>query len=309
MTSDKQAASNGRNARKATGPRTPDGKQRVAKNAVTHGLTASDHSFRDENPDEFDALLRRLTDDWKPKGETMRRLVKGLAIASCRVDRAVRAESAALEATLREAVEDPRDVQRRNEDTLRRDLLELKRSTDGFTQAAREDRSGLSAPQLQRAHRQETLLRVRRNPSGLAHLLVTVDRSVQEIISTQAITKDTVVKIALLFANEEPTLLQRMIRAMSADAALGRNDVSSLSQEDVTTALTVLRTEYEDLTTEIQAMETRVTEERALARDAIHLASEERLLHIQRYETSATREFYRLIEQLLRLQKERSTTE
>ena len=88
----------------------------------------------------------------------MRRLVKGLAIASCRVDRAVRAESAALEATLREAVEDPRDVQRRNEDTLRRDLLELKRSTDGFTQAAREDRSGLSAPQLQRAHRQETLV-------------------------------------------------------------------------------------------------------------------------------------------------------
>lgn len=40
MTSERQIAANQRNARKSTGPRSPAGKDRAAKNALKHGLTA-----------------------------------------------------------------------------------------------------------------------------------------------------------------------------------------------------------------------------------------------------------------------------
>jgi hypothetical protein len=42
MTIDKQAKANIRNARKSTGPRTPEGKAAVRLNAVKHGLLSKD---------------------------------------------------------------------------------------------------------------------------------------------------------------------------------------------------------------------------------------------------------------------------
>jgi hypothetical protein len=83
----------------------------------------------------------------------------------------------------------------------------------------------------------------------------------------------------------------------------------SLSLQDATAARTVLRTERENLIAELEALEMRITEERDSARAVVHVPSLERIQHIQRYETSATREFHRLIEQLLQLQKERSKGE
>jgi hypothetical protein len=42
------------NAQLSTGPRTPDGKARVASNALKHGLTGKRIVLRNENLEEFD---------------------------------------------------------------------------------------------------------------------------------------------------------------------------------------------------------------------------------------------------------------
>jgi len=49
MTSDKQIEANRRNARKSTGPQTPEGKAKVAQNAVKHGLLAEHILIQDES--------------------------------------------------------------------------------------------------------------------------------------------------------------------------------------------------------------------------------------------------------------------
>lgn len=130
-----------------------------------------------------------------------------------------------------------------------------------------------------------------------------------EITTTQAISSNNVLNIAHLFLNEEPTLLQRIKGAMSAKPAFIENAMPSLSVNDATAALTVLQAERENLTAQIEAMERRSTEERDLARAAVYLPSEERVNRIQRYETHASREFHRIVAQLLLLQKERSKRE
>jgi hypothetical protein len=309
MTSDKQAESNRRNSKKSTGPRTPEGKKRMAQNAVTHGLTASDPFIQDEDPAGFNERLERFTEDWEPPDETERFLVKRLAVLSLRVDRGDKAELAALMATQREAAEDLRDVQQRDEDALRQDLIELGRSMKGFIGTAREEDFGFSASQVRQFHWRQTLQRVWCNPAGIAYLVAVVDRVEAEITTTQAMSADTVINILHLFAVEEPTLLQRIKGAMSADAAFVENAIPSLSVNDATAALTVLRAEQENLAAQLGAMERRRTEERDLARAAIHLPSEETVDRIQRYETHASREFHRIIALLLLLQKERTNRE
>jgi len=52
MTTEAQVAANRLNARKSTGPRTEEGKAKVALNAVTHGLRARGVVLPGEGPDE-----------------------------------------------------------------------------------------------------------------------------------------------------------------------------------------------------------------------------------------------------------------
>jgi len=102
MTSDLQIASNRDNARKSTGPRTPEGKARVAKNGVTHGLTGRFQMLPGESPDILDNLLTRLTVEHCPAGETESFLVRQLAELQLRLGRV-----ASLESELMRAVVDP----------------------------------------------------------------------------------------------------------------------------------------------------------------------------------------------------------
>ena len=56
MTSERQIEANRLNSQRSTGPRTPEGKAKVAMNALKHGLTADRIVLANEDPDEFEAF-------------------------------------------------------------------------------------------------------------------------------------------------------------------------------------------------------------------------------------------------------------
>ncbi len=87
MASQAQIDANRRNARKSTGPRTPEGKDRSSRNGVLHGLTAEKHFLSGEDPADFEALLARFRADWKPVTVTEESLVERMAAAHWRVRR------------------------------------------------------------------------------------------------------------------------------------------------------------------------------------------------------------------------------
>jgi hypothetical protein len=70
-----QNEANRRNSQRSTGPKTPEGKARAAKNALTHGLLSRGVLLPDEDPEAFAELGKCLREDLNPVGELERFLV------------------------------------------------------------------------------------------------------------------------------------------------------------------------------------------------------------------------------------------
>jgi hypothetical protein len=74
------------NGKKSKGPKTSEGKARVALNALKTGAySKTDKARREimlrrgENPDEFEHLHREFTEEWQPEYATEAMLVKTIA--------------------------------------------------------------------------------------------------------------------------------------------------------------------------------------------------------------------------------------
>ncbi len=98
MASEAQIEANRANAQKSTGPRTPEGKAKVAQNAIKHGLFARETVIRGEDEDQFEMfrllLLKQLTPD-SPLEEVLGERVVDL---SWRLKRAAKDQSEAFAA-------------------------------------------------------------------------------------------------------------------------------------------------------------------------------------------------------------------
>jgi len=70
MASTAQIAANKLNAQKSTGPKTEEGKAASSRNRLSHGFASSAVLIDGENPEEFKALLRGLTEEYKPVTDT-----------------------------------------------------------------------------------------------------------------------------------------------------------------------------------------------------------------------------------------------
>ena len=100
MTTNAQIKANRKNAKKSTGPRTEEGKSRVAKNALKHGLLARDTVLPGEDPADFDKQLSALEADIQPANSLEFELVRQIADAQWRMRRLTRLETGFLAAAL-----------------------------------------------------------------------------------------------------------------------------------------------------------------------------------------------------------------
>ena len=116
MPTNAQINANRNNAKKSTGPRTEDGKTRVAKNALKHGLLARDTVLPGEDPAEFDSQLSALEADIQPANSLEFELVRQIADAQWRMRRLTRLETGFLAAALDET---RRYMEKRRPDELR----------------------------------------------------------------------------------------------------------------------------------------------------------------------------------------------
>lgn len=93
--------------RRATGPRTPQGKERSKFNARKHGLFSKAVLLQDESRTEYDALLDGLMEDFQPRGKLEIVLVENLATLLWRKRRLLQVETAEVEKAQQFANLDP----------------------------------------------------------------------------------------------------------------------------------------------------------------------------------------------------------
>ena len=93
MPTQAQRKANRQNAKKSTGPRTPEGKARSSKNALKHGLLARDAVMADEDPAEYDRQLQILEENLFPKNAIEFELVLQIADSRWRLRRITRIEA------------------------------------------------------------------------------------------------------------------------------------------------------------------------------------------------------------------------
>ena len=85
-----------KNAKRSTGPQTPEGKARSSQNARKHGLFARDTLLPGEDPQEFLQLIADLEQELEAGSGFERRLVRHIADTEWRMRRLVRLETGVL---------------------------------------------------------------------------------------------------------------------------------------------------------------------------------------------------------------------
>jgi len=103
-TSSRKAAANRKNALKSTGPTTPQGKRRVAQNAIRHGFFSQcllvKHPDGKENEGEYAAFYAALRKHYEPMDWLEELWVEKIAVWSWRLRRLIRCESGQISKAL-----------------------------------------------------------------------------------------------------------------------------------------------------------------------------------------------------------------
>jgi len=100
MASKRQLDANRRNAKKSTGPKTPEGRAAVRLNGVKHGLQAETLILPGEKESDFTDLLQSFEAEHQPAAPLEEALVRRLASAVWRQNRLYRFEAGFLAASL-----------------------------------------------------------------------------------------------------------------------------------------------------------------------------------------------------------------
>ena len=96
MATAKQAAANRANAQRSTGPRSLEGKRRVAQNALKHGLTAEAATLPDEDPQVYEGFKAQIHAELDARSVLEWTLVEQIATKLWRILRVPRIEAHAM---------------------------------------------------------------------------------------------------------------------------------------------------------------------------------------------------------------------
>jgi hypothetical protein len=88
-----QIRANRLNAKKSTGPKTPEGKERSRFNALVHGRRAESAILPGEDKAKFNQLLEGLSAAWMPQDEMEKTLVEQIAVNQWKLARLDQAEA------------------------------------------------------------------------------------------------------------------------------------------------------------------------------------------------------------------------
>jgi hypothetical protein len=102
MATKAQVAANRRNAEKSTGPRTAEGKEVVAQNAVKHGLSGRVDVIKGEDQEQFERHREALLAELKPQGVVETLLAERAVGLSWRLKRVERMQNEVFEVQLAE---------------------------------------------------------------------------------------------------------------------------------------------------------------------------------------------------------------
>ncbi len=124
--SENRTAANRSNAKKSTGPRTPTGLAKAAKNARSHGLSAATPVLPGDHAEEGERHRAGIGASLAPIGALEEALADRIAVCLWRLRRVVAYETGATIAGVEEAVADPPAVD--PESSAGRDLKRLSKS-------------------------------------------------------------------------------------------------------------------------------------------------------------------------------------
>ena len=107
MANQAQIKANRQNAQKSTGPRSAEGKAKVAKNAVKHGVFASQTLIKGENREDFELLREQLLGELAPAGAVENMLAERIVSLSWRLKRIERIQDQAIDAMIDRQLNSP----------------------------------------------------------------------------------------------------------------------------------------------------------------------------------------------------------
>ncbi len=101
--SEAQLRANRENAKKSTGPRTPEGRERSRRNALRHGLAGQGAVMLPEDEALYRERLEAWTDTLRPRDAVEEYLVSRAVVRSVQLDRGTRIENARVVERVEEA--------------------------------------------------------------------------------------------------------------------------------------------------------------------------------------------------------------
>ena len=284
-TSVKQIEANRKNALRSTGPTTPEGKQASRFNAVRHGLRAKEVIIPgQEDPAEFDAILRELCEDWEPEGHTERHLIEQVGLAEWRLRRVHRAELGEIRTQ-----------------TASRMASKASEVENEIKQAFQRDPERL--PHI-----------LAKSTTGIAYLREAVEDAFDELESEGTVSEVSIDELEQVFGEEADSPVTMLKIWFVEEMPEGNEeDLDSdveprrrrTSAKKKAAARKHLEMTLKDLDRQERKLHKQERIDLEIVRQRLSIPRANELESIQRYETAIKRDMYRAIDQLEHLQRRR----